>query len=321
MNIIRTWIFALLLISLTVILRPAIAQDTPYSWNDLVAWNGQTHWTNYLIMSPARFGPNALPVPDLRNGRIEGERYFETTASSHFSDGDNTFDWSLRYYHPFLDNRIAIDFYMVAAEYYTLSAKVRDQRKIRSSSPEGVAVGDLFFGTIIQLVRERERFPDLTLEMYCKTTSGGGLQDARFTDHPAYYFNMNFGKDLGSKVLDKVRWYGLLGFYNWQTNLDDYLQNDAPSYGLGLQLSKSGYRIDNQFCGYLGYISWKNEPVVRNSEKPYLYTGDQPLVYRLKLMKERKRTKLTFEFQQGLNDFKYSTFRFGIRFQFNNNEQ
>ncbi|MCF8372537.1 MAG: hypothetical protein K9H64_12985 [Bacteroidales bacterium] len=308
---------SVVLIVLWIFLFPfqTIAQDYGYSWNDLVAWNGVTHWTNYLIMSPGYFGPNALPVPELRNGLVQRKAYFECLGEGHFSNGDNTLDLALRYYHPFANNRVAVEFYMVQVEYYKISAEVRNERKLRNTKPEGIVVGDLFFGTTIQLVKDRERFPDLTLEMFCKTTSGGGLDDARFTDHPAYYFNLNFGKDTRSPAfLDKIRWYTSLGFYNWQTNLDDYLQNDAPSYGLGFQMNKNSLEINNQLCGYLGYISWKDEPVVRGSEKPYIYGGDQPLVYRLILLKSFEKLNLKFQFQQGLHDFAYSSFSFGLQY-------
>lgn len=291
------------------------SQNDGYSWNDLVAWNGVTHWTNYLIVAPGYFGPNALPVPELRNGIINEKPYFETLAEGHFSEGDNTYNVAFRYFHPFKNKRVAVEFYMVPVEYYKSSAAIRDKRKLRNENPEGIVVGDLFFGTTVQLVKDKGHFPDLTFEMFCKTTSGGGLEDARFTDHPAYYFNLNFGKDIGKpKHIDKMRWYASLGFYNWQTNLDDYLQNDAPSYGLGFQIDKNSYEINNQFCGYLGYISWKDEPVVRETDKPYLYDGDQPLVYRFILLKSFEDCKLKVQFQQGLNDFEYSSVSFGIQF-------
>ena len=309
--------YAIIILVLVSIYKPGFAQDDAYSWNDLVAWNGITHWTKYLIIAPGYFGPNALPVPELRNGIIQATPYFETLTEGHLSNGDNTFDLSLRYLHPFAGNRVAVDFYMVPLEYYKISDQVRDERKIRNTQPEGIVVGDLFFGTIIQLTKGKEKFPDLTLEMYCKTTSGGGLDDARFTDHPAYYFNLNFGKDVPVfKKMDRVRWYGSLGFYNWQTNLDDYLQNDAPSYGFGLQLNKKSIQLDNQVCGYLGYISWKDEPVVRFSDKPYVYAGDQPIVYRLIILKSFKNTNIKLEFQQGLHDFNYSSLKFGIQILF-----
>lgn len=305
------------LIVLWIFLFPfqTMAQDNGYSWNELVAWNGMTHWTKYLIISPGYFGPNALPVPELRNGLVQNKAYFESLGEGHFSNGDNTLDLALRYYHPFANNRVAVEFYMVPVEYYKISDEIRNERKIRNTDPKGIVVGDLAFGTTIQLVKDREKFPDLTLEMFCRTTSGGGLDDARYTDHPGYYFNLNFGKDTRHPAfLDKIRWYASLGFYNWQTNLDDYLQNDAPSYGLGLQINKNSLEINNQLCGYLGYISWKDEPVVRDSEKPYIYGRDQPLVYRFILLKKFERMNMKFQFQQGLHDFEYSSVSVGFQY-------
>ncbi len=286
-----------------------------YSWNDLVDWNGYTHWTRYLIISPGYFGPNALPVPELRDGTIRNEPYFEMMGTCHFSKGDNTGNLFLKYYHPFAKNKVAIELSFIPIEYYNLSADIRDQRKIRNEDPKGLVVGDFVFGTIIQLTKDREKFPDLTLEMFCKTTSGGRLDDARYTDHPAYYFYLNFGKNIRSPDLfDEMRWYGSIGFYNWQTNMTAYLQNDAPAAAIGLQVNKNNFEIHNQICGYYGYISYKYEPVVKISEKPYLYDGDQPFVYRFQMLKKYGKYNLKFCFQQGINDYKYTSFSIGVQY-------
>ncbi|MEA3444789.1 MAG: hypothetical protein U9R19_08715 [Bacteroidota bacterium] len=305
---------ALIIVMLILPSTHTYSQDD-FSWNDLVAWNGVTHWTNYLIVSPGYFGPNALPVPELKNGQIKKDAFFEFLGESHFSPGDKTYNLFFRYYHPFANSRIAVEFSMVPIEYYKLSSETRDKRKLRNSRPKGFAVGDLVFGTTIQLTKDKEKFPDLTLEMFCKTTSGGGLADARFTDHPAYYFNLNFGKDIsGLQKFDKFRWYASVGFYNWQTNLDDYLQNDAPGFGIGFEIDKNNFEVHNQICGYYGYISFKNEAVVKVSEKSYVYKGDQPIVYRFQLLKKYQKFNIKFSYQKGLHDFAYNSVSLGFQY-------
>ncbi|HDR67963.1 MAG TPA: hypothetical protein ENN61_02805, partial [Bacteroidaceae bacterium] len=37
-------------------------------WNEKHNWDGVSNWTDYLIITPAYMGPNALPVPDLTDG-------------------------------------------------------------------------------------------------------------------------------------------------------------------------------------------------------------------------------------------------------------
>ncbi len=304
---------------LFLIIPSTLFSQETFSWNDLVSWNGVTHWTKYMIVSPENFGPNALPIPELKTGLILEKAFFECLQENHFSTGDNTNNLYLRYYQPFAKNRIAIEFYMVPMEYYKITSEIRDKRNIRNEQPKGFAVGDLVFGTTIQIVKNKPRFPDLTLEMFCRTTSGGKLDDARFTDHPGYYFNLNFGKNISYfPKLDKLRWYASLGFYNWQTNLDNYLQNDAPSFGLGFQINKNNYEFHNQLCGYWGYISYKDEPIVQHSENQIIYSGDQPVVYRFVMLKKYNDFNLKFKFQKGLHNFDYNSFSVGFQYLLNN---
>ena len=107
----------------------ANSQDNTYSWNDLVSWNGVTHWTNYLIISPGYFGPNALPIPDLKTGLVENKPYYQFDLVSHISEGDKTANSFFRYIHPFGD-KISVEMSFVPLEYYSINSTIRDKRKI-----------------------------------------------------------------------------------------------------------------------------------------------------------------------------------------------
>ena len=308
---INIWLFFILIIPGNYL----SAQQGAYSWNDLVAWNGVTHWTKYMIISPEYFGPNALPVPELKQGIISPKPFFDINAASHISKGDKTSNLFLKYYHPF-NQRIAIEISLVPIEFYKISSEIRDKRKIRNEDPKGFAIGDLMFGTIIQLIKGKTSMPDITFGAYFRTASGGKMNDARYTDMPGYNFDFTFGKDVSlfSQKEINMRWFVSAGFYVWQTNLDNYLQNDAFSAGAGLKLNVNQVEIITDCSGYFGYISHKNEPVVFKSEKPYLYDGDKPVIYKFKFITGSENLKYNLVFQQGLHDFDYSSIIFGISY-------
>jgi len=301
-------------------LNTIFSQNNNYSWSELVSWNEYNHWIDYFIMSPAYFGPNALPVAELKTARILDKPFFEVLGEGHFLQGDNTYDLYTRYYHPFFEGRIAVEFFIVPIEYYNLSSAIRDKRKVINAEPKGFTGGDLNFGTTIQLVRDHEKFPDVVFGMYCRTASGEKLVDARYMDTPGYYFDFNFGKDIKNKsdYFDKIRWFASIGFKAWQVWLDNYMQNDAGTAGVGILLEHNDLQIQTHLAGYFGYIGMKNYPVVEKSEKPYIYDGDQPLVYRLIITKDIKNIKLKFAYQLGLHDFEYNSFSFGLQYKLKN---
>ncbi len=314
-------IIVLFLVLNIFFVKISFSQDNNYSWNDLVAWNGHNHWIDYFIMSPAYFGPNALPVAELKTARILDKPFFEILGEGHFMQGDNTANLYTRYYHPFFEGLIAVEFFIVPIEYYSLSSAIRDKRKVRNAVPKGFTGGDLTFGTTIQLVKDHDKYPDVVFGMYCRTASGEKLEDARYTDTPGYFFDVNFGKDIknNSEYFDELRWFASIGFNAWQVGVDNYMQNDAGTAGIGFLVEHNNCQIQNHFAGYIGYLGMKNYPVVEDSEKPYNYNGDQPIVYRLIITKQIENMKLKFAYQLGLHDFEYNSFSFGLQYELRNN--
>jgi hypothetical protein len=92
----------------------------------------------------------------------------------------------------------------------------------------------------------------------------------------------------------------MIGFYVWQTNRDDWRQNDALLYGLGLAALGNKYEINIKWGGYKGYIG----------------NGDAPMVFRANAIYKFPKTHLKLSFQQGLHDFDYSSISFGGVFLF-----
>ncbi len=311
----RYCLFVLLILSLG---KTRLIAQEQYSWNDLVDWNGVNHWYHYLILSPGFQGPNSLPVPESTKGLLNSKSSFEHQVHYYFNEGDETFNLYFRYYHAFMDGKIAIDFSMVPLEYYSLSDEIRDRRKLRSAIPQGFVPGDLFAGTHIQLLKNRSFFPDISFSMVIRTASGRGSEDGRFTDAPGYYFTLNAGKSFqGIGPAWRHRWYLQTGFYAWQTNLSNYYQNDALVLGLGFASTYRKSIISLSLDSYWGYIGAKEIVIVSQSSKPFIYEGDQPIVFRLSWEYELAESVLSIRIQEGLRDFPYRGISLGSQWFFN----
>lgn len=273
------------------------AQDFEW-WNNKHNWDGVTHWSRYIILSPKFLGPNALPVPQIKNGLLNNEFTLQLAAENHQSKGDKTSNIFTRLNIPLQKNKVALSIKYVPIEYYSLDTITRDERRARHLDAKGFATGDVYFGTQIQLVKNHEKLPDLLISINLRTASGSKLSDARYTDTPGYYFDISGGKTylLNKKQLKSIRPFAMLGFYVWQTFRQDYYQDDALLYGLGCNLNFENFTLTNAFGGYRGYIG----------------NGDNPNVYRLTLTSALKsKVNYVIRFQQGLSDFNYSTFRLG----------
>ena len=272
-------------------------------WNEANNWDGQTHWHEYLTISPAYLGPNALPIPDIHTGQIPTETYLKLAVEKHWSDGDETENLFADVFVQLFNERVGLRLYMVPIEHYEYDAETRDDRSSRDFDGTGIAVGDVYVSTLVQLIKENQYFPDVLLSLNLKTASGNKLSAARFTDTPAYFFDLSMGKEF--TVFDNpnfsLRPYLLAGFYVWQTFDDRYYQNDAFLYGVGIDMCAAKINISNAFGAYSGYIG----------------NGDNPSVYRLKLAsKFDSKFNGALCFQQGFRDNYYRSIRLSLRYSF-----
>jgi hypothetical protein len=292
-----------------------IAQDDATWWNETHHWDGVTSWTQYIIYSPTYTGPNALPVPFSQKGQVKDRMEVRMDGEAHFGAGDKTQDIFLECYVPVVKNKIVLEFYGIPFEHYKMDEPTVVERRVRNRSGEGFASGDFYFSTIIQIIRNK-RMPDVALRMACKTASGSKLSDARFTDAPGYFFDLSLGKDFmfSSKLINKIRFHGMLGFYSWQMNLPENPQNDALLLAAGVDLHFSGLYFNNSLDGYIGYFG--NELVVVGDKEEPIPFRDRPIVYRLDLMKKTDHFDFGLGYQLGLNDFIYQTFKFSLIYHF-----
>ncbi len=271
------------------------AQDYSW-WNNKHNWDGITPWSSYLVYSPSYLGPNALPVPKIQNGRPPGHSSLEIGMDGHYSKGDKTANLFTGLFFPLFSKRVGLGLTYVPVEMYRTDTITRDLRRSREYDPGGFSMGDLYLSTYIQLVEEQERIPDVLFTVNLKTASGTKFDGARHTNAPGYFFDLSAGKTLftGDGAIREMRGYAMVGFYVYQTNLADHLQNDAFLYGAGFDLNIGRFRVDQQWGGYIGYLE----------------IGDKPMVYRLNLTFCGLRgMDLKVRLQQGIFDFPYTSLR------------
>jgi hypothetical protein len=285
----------LIILLLSVALRGFSQQaETDYTWwNKLHGWEeGDPGWRNRIRISPGYLGPNALPVPQVQKGILKSKAELELTASNHFHKGDPTRDISGYIFYPFAGNKIAVELYGVAFEQFAFSEEIRNERVARIKDGKGTAIGDFYFSTLIQIVRNK-KFPNTLFRFATKTASGNQLEGARYTDSPGYFFDFSFSKNLGHESTQLFRPFGMLGFYSWQTNDELNLQNDALLYGLGVDVSGKQWLFSTSWSGYSGY---KNE-------------RDKPMQINFDLRKDFQNNALRLQYHHGLRHWEYKTVR------------
>ncbi len=245
-------------------------------------------------------GPNALPVPSLHQGDNPGKLDLEMKYEYYFQDRDHTHDALIEMKIPIASGKVAIEVRYVPFEFYEVEESLsRERRSLSGSSQSGKSLGDVYFGTTVQLIQDHEWMPDVMFGMSCKTASGTDLQDARHTDSPGYYFDLSFGKsyNFGSEKKSIFRWFMLGGFYSWQTYIDEFPQNDAIYYGLGLKLDLRSIYVSTSLRGLSGYM----------------FNGDQPVVYCAEMGVREGRTAFVIAYERGITDYPFQCLRLGFK--------
>jgi hypothetical protein len=259
-------------------------------------------WSDSIIMSPRYMGPNALPVPDIRAGKINDRWEVTTRIGYRFLKYDNTVDLFAKINIPVVKKIVSLEFYSTIVEYFYMDTILREERNTLMLEGEGFAYGDLNFATLIQLIKDHKKLPDISLRLNCRTASGTNLRAARYTDKPGYFFDLSLGDrlEINNGPNRYIDFYGMLGFYVWQTNLNDHRQNDAFLYGIGAHINFNYWEISNSFGGYIGYIG----------------NGDKPMVYRAHLKYKKNIVQYKIGWQSGFKDYLYDAIMLSIIFNF-----
>lgn len=271
---------------------------------------GSSHISKWIQVAPGKLGPNALPVPEMDYAEIGTQSSIEAGIHSHFMKGDTAINSYLAFQWTVVPEKVAVKFWGFPTETFRVNNEVRDERQIYYDD-EGwkTSGGDLWISTFIQLLKNREKWPDMVLNYSMKTTTGS-LLHARYTDGMAHYFYLSLGKSLypNNSFFDEIRIAGMVGFYEWQVNKVEMAQDEGPLFGAGIKIRHRNFALANEFGGYSGYDA-------------YDFIGaegfNDPLVYRLRLIKEGEQFDWKLEYKTGWQDYNYTTFKLEVVYKFN----
>jgi hypothetical protein len=285
---------------LFMFLQTTLFSQTRQRWEQVVNWDGVSHWSRYMITLPAFQGPNSLPVPQVGNGRIDSNSYIGVSGAFHFMEGDHTQNIVVNGHLALVKDVVGVELTWIPWERYNMSTALKEKRHVYYEFwNDKKAAGDLLLNTNFRLLKKWAPVMDLILQIGYRMPSGTDYGSARYSDGPGYHFAINMGKPLNKAKTLKLT--AMAGFLVWQIESDIFKQDDSFLFGAGLEYRKKNFSLQTNVAGYLGYL-----------EKQ----GDKPVVFRARAEQQLKKIKLVLGFQQGLNDFEYSSVDAGLRFNF-----
>lgn len=288
-----------LLLIYTLAVNQLQAQEDFSWWAAIHNWDGHTPWNQYIKMSTSFMGPNAIPVPEVSKGLVDSIAEVEVSGSYHYSKGDKTTDFFMRGYLPLYENRMAVSVDVIPYEWFQTDTIIRDMRAARTRNGKGGAGGDIYLYTNFQIFRSKQHLPDILLRFAFRTASGTNLRNARYTDGSGYFFDISAGKNykLNKNIL---RLFIMGGFYSYQTQDLQHLQNDCTLYGCGADIHFKNFLFSQSIAGYSGYLN----------------IGDKPMVYRASLRIKNKLIDWKISYQYGINDYDFQRVRVGLVFHY-----
>ena len=262
-------------------------------------------------IAPLYFGPNAFPVPEMLDGRVQNHLRVEIAGDGYFGfQGDKTADAFARVFIPLFTDRVNLTIWMPVMEWYEMTPERQRVCRLQDSvAIAGHGAGDAYFSTDIQILRDKKWVPDVALRAACKSAGGGHDELARHYDCPGYFMDLSLGKswflgtENGKVKAEKtqamgveLRVAGSAGFLCWQT--DNGRQNDAVMYGLQMLLKSQYVSLRTTWSGYVG---WEN-------------MGDCPMIIKGRLNGHAKGFEPYVEYQYGIKDYPFHQIRVGLAY-------
>ncbi len=291
----------LLMLSLLLAVGVARSGNLPQWYQDAHNCASDADWRAFQTYTTSFYGPNAMPVPELYDGKCPQRNSIEISPDVFWGYGDQTQSLTARIVWAVVPDKVSISVWGVIAEHYRTTTEIRDERGSLVESGTGKVIpGDLYVATILSLMKETSKRPELLLDVVLKTASSKECRSARFMDTPGYWFSLTLGKSLsiGNAWLDDLRFVANAGFLCYQLNTIN--QNDAPMFGAKLLFNKAVWTLE---AGIHGYSGW-------------LKQGDKPLVLRSKLSVAMGNVAFFTQFQQSLMDYPFRRLQTGLSVQF-----
>ena len=245
-------------------------------------------------IAPAYFGPNALPVIDMLDGRTQSQLSVELAGEGYIGfHHNNTIDLFARACVPLFTRWANLSIWMPVYGWY-------DQY-----DGKGSGAGDVYIATDIQVLHnewfksERAKYiPQMTVRVGMKTASGEQFERRRHYDCPAYFFDASMGQSIPMGSVE-LRFAGSAGFLCWQT--DNGRQNDAVMYGLQATLRHEYVSLQATWGGYVG---WEKH-------------GDAPMSIKARAAGHVKGFEPYVQYQYGIKDYPFHQVRVGLVYHIN----
>ena len=254
------------------------------------------------------FGPNALPVFDMLDGRVDSTLRIEAAADWHKGTyGDHTMSAFVKLKIPLFTRRVNLSVWWTAQEWYWNTTEKQIRSRVSTDYPlHGHATGDIFISTDIQCVYEGRWWPSAAVRVGIKTAPSADYELGRYFDSPAYFLDAHSGKSfaLPGSFCKSLRIAGSVGFLCWQTETGR--QNDAITYGAQVSLDT---RLFNIIATYGGYSGWE-----RDGDRPMTIKAHCGFYAPLTLSKSERKTIFEpyIEYAYGLRDYPYRHLRVGL---------
>ena len=265
-------------------------------------------------VAPYYFGPNAFPVPEMLDGRVQKELRVEL-AGDYFKGyrGDHTADLFMKVNIPLWTDRVNLSLWMPVIEGYKNSDESLEASNIlpehREDARKGFLSGDVYVSTDIHVLKEKRYRPDWVIRAALKTASGGEFFHARYYDGPGYFFDTALGKSfaVGSSPTWKhnLRVALSTGFLCWQT--DNGRQNDAVQFGAMVKWENRHFSLSETFAGYSG---WEHH-ISDGGDLAH----DVPMVLRTDFIYHLKQFDIVAAYLYGLHDYPYHQVRLGVAYR------
>ena len=141
----------------------ASAQDEDFGWwNDKHNWDGITPWNSYINVAPGTMGPNSLPVPEMRNGMLDTVYSLTLSGETHLAEGEFVANAYIEANIP-IKKAVSMQVTWYPYEYFETDTTVRDFRAARTKEAKGSATGDLYIATVIPIVQNHIKWPDIVI--------------------------------------------------------------------------------------------------------------------------------------------------------------
>ena len=242
-------------------------------------------------IAPAYFGPNALPIIDLLDGRTSSQLQVELAGEGYIGfHHNNTVDIFARVRIPLFTRWANLSVWMPVFGWY------------EQYDGKGHGAGDVYISTDVQVlhnewfhIRNAQYIPQMTVRLGMKTASGEQFERRRHYDCPAYFFDASIGESFLLKQIE-LRFVASAGFLCWQT--DNGRQNDAVMYGLQAQLKHEYFSVQATWGGYAG---WEKH-------------GDAPMSIKARVAGHIKGFEPYLQYQYGIKDYPFHQIRIGLAY-------